>query len=132
MRREVWEYLRGGTHRVIREWLQDSRVSVKDRAKLDFSLERLRTLDFALVSTKLLAGPLRGGTKLYKLRVRCQNRELRPYLCRGPVGEPLDYTLLQGAIEVEDRRIEPANAEDRAGEHREALLRNPKWRELYE
>ena len=132
MNREVWEFLRDGKHRVIREWLDDNSVSPKERAKLDFCLERLRTLDFALVSTKLLAGPLRGGTKLYKLRVRCQNRELRPFLCRGPVGPPLDYTLLQGAIEVGDHRLDPPNAEDRAVQNREALSRNQKWRELYE
>jgi hypothetical protein len=131
MDREVWEFLRDGTHRVIREWVDDCKISVQDRAKLDFCLERLRTLDFALISTKMLAGPLRGGTKLYKLRVRCQNRELRPFLCRGPIGEPLDYTLLQGAIEVGDHRTDPPNAEDRAGRNREALILNPKWRELY-
>ena len=50
-------------------------------------------------------------------------------LCRGPVGEPLDYTLLQGAIEVSDR-LNPPNAEDRAGHNREILIRNPEWREL--
>ena len=79
MNREVWEFLREGKHRVIREWLDDRNISAKDRAKLDFCLERLRTLDFALVSNKLLTGPLRGGTKLYKLRVRCQDKEFRPF-----------------------------------------------------
>jgi hypothetical protein len=131
MNREVWEFLREGKQRVIREWLDESKISARDRAKLDFSLERLRTLDFALVGTKLLAGPLRGGTKLYKLRVRCESRELRPMLCRGPVGAPLDYTLLQGAIEVDNHRLQPTNAEDRAGQNRELLIKNPKWRELY-
>jgi hypothetical protein len=131
MKREVWEFLREGKHPVVREWLETCRISPKDRAKLDFCLERLRTLDFALVSSKLMAGPLRGGTKLYKLRVRCQNRELRPYLCRGPFGEN-EYTLLQGAIEVGDSRLDPANAEERAVHNREVLLRNPIWRQLYE
>jgi hypothetical protein len=131
MNHEVWEFLRDGKHHVIQEWLKDSTVSSRDRAKLDFCLERLRTLDLGLISTKMLAGPLRGGTKLYKLRIRCQNRELRPLLCRGPVGEPDDYTLLQGAIEVGDHRTNPPNAEDRAAQNRETLIRNPKWRELY-
>ena len=131
MNREVWEFLRDGKHRVIREWLEDGKFSAKDRAKLDFCLERLRTLDFALVSNKLLAGPLRGGTKLYKLRVRCQDKELRPFLCRGPVGDPLDYTLLQGAIEAGEHRFNPTNAEERALQNRETLIRNPNWRELY-
>jgi hypothetical protein len=54
MDREVWEFLRDGKHKVIREWLGTCRISAQERAKLDFCLERLRTLDFALVSNKLL------------------------------------------------------------------------------
>ena len=132
MKREVWEFLRDGKHRVIRDWLNHVKIPVKDRAKFDFCLERLRSLDFALISTKLIAGPLRGGTKLYKLRCRCRSHELRPFLCRGPVGDPLDYTLLQGAIEVAMHRLDPSNAEDRAAWNRDALIHNPKWRELFQ
>lgn len=96
---------------------------------MDVALNHLRTLDLALVSPKLMAGPLR-GTKLYKLRLRCQNRELRPLLCRGPIGERLDYTLLLGAIEVGDR-LKPHDAEGRAAENRRLLMENPGWRERY-
>ena len=129
MNREIWEFLAKGTHPVIRQWLADEGISSRERAKLDVSLERLRTLDFALVSTRLLAGPLR-GTKVYKLRLRCENRELRPMLCRGPVGSPRDYTLLQGAIETGDR-MKPPDAQDRADGNRKVLVENPHWRELY-
>jgi len=83
-----------------------------------------------LSQQQAVAGPLRGGTKLYKLRVRRQNRELRPHLCRGPFADH-EYTLLQGAIEVGDRRLDPPNAEDRAIHNREMLIRNPNWREPY-
>ncbi len=131
MNREVWEFLREGSHRVIGEWFDHANISMQERAKLDSCLDRLRSLDFALVSHKLLAGPLKGGMKLYKLRLRCQNRELRPFLCRGPVGDPNGYTLLQGAIEVGKHRLEPTNAEDQAAVHRGDLIKNPKWRELY-
>ena len=58
MNREIWEFLAQGTHRVIRHWLEQEGISSRDRAKLDVSLERLRTLDFGLVSRRLLAGPL--------------------------------------------------------------------------
>jgi len=129
--REVWEYMREGQHRVIREWVTDFDISVREQAKLDVCVDRLRTLDFALVSKKLLAGPLRGGEKLYKLRVRCENRELRPFLCRGPVGSGHDYTFLQGAIEVDSHRLNPSNAETRASEHRGLLIQNPRWRGVY-
>lgn len=129
MNREIWEFLAKGTHPVIRQWLEEEGLSSRDRAKLDVSIERLRTLDFALVSRRLLAGPLR-GTKVYKLRLRCENRELRPMLCRGPVGSPQDYTLLQGAIEAGDR-MKPPDAQDRADGNRKVLIENPHWRELY-
>ena len=119
----------GGSRRVMRAWIDKERISVRERAKLDVSLDRLRTLDFALVSKKLMAGPLR-GTKVYKLRLRCENRELRPMLCRGPVGSPLDYTLLEGAIEV-GLGLRPPDAEQRADENRVILIERPQWREIY-
>ena len=129
MNREIWEFLAGGSRRVMRAWIDKERISVRERAKLDVSLDRLRTLDFALVSKKLMAGPLR-GTKVYKLRLRCENRELRPMLCRGPVGSPLDYTLLEGAIEV-GLGLRPPDAEQRADENRVILIERPQWREIY-
>lgn len=130
MNREVWEFLEYGRSRVIQLWLDEENISPEDRAKLDSYVNQLRTLDFGLViGRKLLAGPLR-GTKVYKLRVRCRNRELRPMLCRGPVGPALDYTLLQGALEVGDR-LRPHDADGRANHHRKTLMENPDWRELY-
>jgi hypothetical protein len=129
MNREIWEFLAGGSRRVMRAWIDKERISARERAKLDASLERLRTLDFALVSKKLMAGPLK-GTKVYKLRLRCENRELRPMLCRGPVGSPLDYTLLEGAIEAGDQ-LKPPDAEQRADENRVTLIERPQWREIY-
>lgn len=129
MKREIWEFLVNGQHHVIRKWLDDEDISARDRAKLDFSLNRLRTLDFALVSNKLMAGPLK-GSKVYKLRLRCENRELRPMLCRGPVESPLDYTLLHGALEI-GNSLRPSDAIDRADRNRKTLIAKPKWRELY-
>ena len=116
-----------GNDRVIQQWFRDESISKRDQAKLDVALNRLRTLDFQLISGHLLAGPLRGGSKLYKLRLRCENRELRPMLCRGPIAPAEDYTLLVGALEV-GGRLRPPNAETRAATHREELLVNPHWR----
>jgi hypothetical protein len=130
MNREIWEFMAGGRDRVIRAWFQEEKLTPQEQAKMDVSINFLRTLDFGLVSHKLLAGPLRGGTKLYKLRVRCRDRELRPYLCRGPIGERDDYTFLQGAIEI-GRGMRPHNAEDRAAANRALLLENHTWRGRY-
>ena len=130
MSAEIWEFMVGGQHRVMRQWFEKECLSAQERAKLDKAVERLRTLDFALISHKLLAGPLRGGTKLYKLRVRCGSHELRPLLCRGPIGDPRDYTFLLGAIE-DGPRLRPRDAEDRALENKGDLLQNHNWRARY-
>jgi len=118
-----------GRDPIIRRWLRDETISPKEQAKLDLALNRMRTLDFQLISSTLLAGPLRGRSKLYKLRIRCQNRELRPLLCRGPITPPEDFTLLLGAIET-GGKLRPADAEARAAVHREELIANPGWRSL--
>ena len=115
-----------GTDPVIQRWFDEIRISPKERAKFDRELNRLRTLDFDLIK-KLLAGPLKGFGNLYKLRIRCETRELRPMLCRGPFGPNGDYTLLFGAREVGDKLV-PGNAENRACANREHLMRNPTHR----
>ena len=131
MTREVWEFMSDGKHHVIRKWLKEETISSKDQARLDLTLDRLRTLDVALISHKLMAGPLR-GSKVYKLRLRCENKELRPMLCRGPgqVGPPTDYTLLLGAREAGDR-LYPADAPAQADKNRITLIANRTWRERY-
>jgi hypothetical protein len=127
MNREIWEFLAGGDP-VIKKWLENRRLSARDQAKLDLFVDRLRTLDFHLVSSKWMA--LVGG-KIYKLRLRCEDRELRPMLCRGPLREsPLDYTLLEGAVEV-GGHLEPRDARERADKNRSDLIQNPKLRRLY-
>lgn len=127
MNREIWEFLLSGDP-VIKTWLRDRHISSRDQAKLDLFLDRLRTLDFSLVNSKWLA--LAGG-KIYKLRLRCENRELRPMLCRGPLPEaPQDYTLLEGALEV-GGKLDPKDARERADKNRSDLIDNPKLRRFY-
>jgi hypothetical protein len=126
MNREIWEFLVKGNDGVIQRWFRDETISKREQAKLDVALNRLRTLDLQLIGGKLLAGPLH-GSKIYKLRLRCENRELRPMLCRGPIAPAEEYTLLQGALEVGDK-LKPHDAVDRAASHREELLANPDWR----
>ena len=129
MNRDIWEFLPDARHGVIREWLRDKNISVRDQAKLDLAVDRLRTLDFGLNSTKLVAGPLK-GSKVFKLRLRCENRELRPMLCRGPL-EPLgDCTLLLGAIE-RDGKLDPADAVQRAEGNRRKLKEDRSLRARY-
>ena len=128
MNRTIWEFLANGKEHVMRNWMHENKISVGERAKLDHALHRLRTLDRELLSHKLLA-PL--GDRILKLRLRCENRELRPMLCRGPVGDPLDYTLLLGAMEVGDRLV-PHDAKAQADANRIVLKKDhPTWRQIF-
>ena len=118
-----------GKDPVIAKWLKTENIAPRDRAKLDFALSRLRTLDNGVFIPKLLA-PV--GDKILKLRLRCANRELRPMLCRGPepACDPLDYTLLQGAIEI-GGDLDPKNAKELAETHRTELQENPTWKRKF-
>lgn len=129
MNREIWEFYVNGQYGVIERWLKTEKISVKERAKLDAALSRLRTLDRSLIQSTLLA-PI-AGTKVHKLRLRCENRELRPHLCYGPVGNLLDLTFLIGAIEQGDKP-RPPDPELKADANRKVLLRNPTWRNLFQ
>ncbi len=93
------------------------------------ALARLRTLDAGVFVPKLLA-PV--GGKILKLRLRCENREFRPVLCRGPepACDPLDYTLLRGALEI-GGNLHPGDAKDQADANRSDLLRNRKWKQKF-
>ena len=129
MERRIWEFLAVGHTPVIREWFVEKNISKQDRAKLDYVLGRLRSLDRGVFLPKLLA-PV--GEKILKLRLRCENRELRPMLCRGPepACDPWDFTLLQGAIET-GGDLYPGNAAVTARENREVLVRNPTWKRIF-
>jgi hypothetical protein len=129
MLRHVWEFLARGKDPVIETWLHRENISKRDRAKLDLALARLRTLDAGVFVPKLLA-PI--GDKVLKLRLRCENRELRPMLCRGPepACDPLDYTLLAGAIEI-GGDLDPSDAKEQAETNRATLTENPKWKRMF-
>jgi hypothetical protein len=52
---------------------------------------------------------------------------IRLMLCRGPINMDGEFTLLFGAFE-RDRRLVPANAEDRAEINRTEVIKNPSQR----
>ena len=73
----------------------------------------------------LIAGPLKGGGNLYKLKAKgdCQ---LRPHLCTGPKNHGDEYTLLCGAVE-KDGKLDPFNVAERAVKNREQLTPERKY-----
>jgi hypothetical protein len=71
---------------------------------------------------QLLAGPIFGH--IYKLKVK-GNVQLRPMLCKGPVDNDEEFTLLLGAIEIGDQLD---HSPEEAAQIREIIIANPFWR----
>ena len=81
-------------------------------------------MDFELaINTKLLAGP--SHTHVYKLVIH-GDVMLRPMLCKGPINNDTEYTLLRGAVEIGGEL--PNGAPEQAEEHREIIISNPNRR----
>jgi len=123
---KLWDFLTDRGRNVILEWVKDDKISVRDRARLNQKLERLCQMDFdAAIHTKLLAGPIAKTKHVYKLRIH-GDVMLRPLLCRGPINNTAEYTLLAGAVEIGDKL--PDAAVNAAAENRNTVIGNPERR----
>src|SRR4030095_12441565 len=76
-----------------------------DRARLSQKLGMLQKLGPDL-PPQLLAGPIKGN--IYKMRINGRVA-MRPLLCKGPINNDAEFTLLMGATE-RDRQWQPRNA----------------------
>ena len=95
----LFDYVTDRGRNDILEWT--ARLQKPDRAKLEQKLARLVQISHDLAkNTHLLAGPVHES--IWKLRVNASIM-LRPHLCKGPVDNHAEYTLLIGAVEVGDR-----------------------------
>lgn len=123
--KSLWDFVRPNGRNHITEWARGERLSPKDRAALNHRLLMLVSMDYELaVGTKVLNGPLRGSKGIYKVKAFA-DRAMRPMLCRGPMHPVYEYTILEGAIEVEMGKLRPKDAESRAAANRTELERNP-------
>lgn len=79
----------------------------RDRGKLS---QKLRMLEIAGpdLPPQLLAGPISYYAHIYKMRIN-GDVALRPLLCKGPISNDEEFTLLKGAIE-KDRQWVPFDA----------------------
>jgi hypothetical protein len=124
----LWDFLTPRGENVILRWVEDERLTVRDRAALNQKLDRLSQIPFALaIGTKLLAGPI--WKHIYKLVIHADVM-LRPMLCRGPIDKEREYTLLIGAIETGGKL--PRGAKEKAQENREAVISDPSRRRRHE
>ena len=120
---EIYEFLDRRGCGVVSEWP----LEIRDRARLEEKLGRLRQADFDLL-TGLIAGA--GVAKIFKLQVNGAVA-LRPMLCRGPFNMRGEVTLLVPATE-RDRKLVPGDAPRMAVERRQELLDDRTRRRLYD
>lgn len=75
---------------------------------------------------QLLAGPIKHYAHIYKMKINGQVA-LRPLLCRGPIRNDEEFTMLKGATEV-GWKWNPSNAPVIATERRQEVMDNPSHR----
>ncbi len=92
-----------------------------DLARLSRKLKMLEDTGPDL-PTGLLAGPIKGHAHIYKLKINGRVA-LRPLLCKGPMYNNIEFTLLMGAFE-RGRKWAPANAPTTAENRRNEVISN--------
>lgn len=114
----LYDYLNGAGKNEFAAWTRA--LQKRERIKLAFKLDMLEQVGPNL-PPQLLAGPI--CDHIYKLKVQGAVK-LRPLLCKGPVDNEGEFTLLIGAKEVQGE-LKPNGVENRAGENRQEIIANP-------
>ena len=114
----LYDYLDADGYNVIKGWTQA--LGKRERIKLNQKLDMLEN-NGPNLPPQLLAGPVSGH--IYKLKVQ-GNPKLRPLLCKGPLDNNREFTLLLGAFEIQGRLV-PKNALVEATNNRQAIIDNP-------
>lgn len=120
----VYVYLKGERRdNVIREWLEEEKVSVKQIAAFQDKIDTLEQAGPEMVPGFITETPV--AKDIYKMKIKGNKgmKQLRPMCCRGPFGDN-EYTILAGAIE-KDGKLVPSDVKERAQENRRLLLEDP-------
>jgi|SRR5208282_938958 len=117
---KLYDYLDAAGNNDFAGWSRG--LQSPDLAKLNRKLKMLADNGPDL-GPKLLAGPLKGYAHIYKIRVNGRVA-LRPLLCKGPIDNDHEFTLLQGAFEHDWEWI-PTNARKTAVDRRQEVINDP-------
>jgi hypothetical protein len=123
----IYEFLDGRGQGVLETWIVHERLHKEAQARLKQKLDLLAVSGPEL-PPKLLVSL---GRSLYKLRVKGPKIQLRPILCRGPVDNDREFTILFGAVERGGRLI-PRDAIEAAEKNKRLLVIDPSRRRIYE
>jgi hypothetical protein len=124
MRWKVYCFLSQRGRNVIREWLDEEKVSVQQRADFQLKIQLLEQGGPDLVPGFISETPV--APDIYKAKIKGNKGkvQLRPMLCKGPFDMRREFTFLIGAIE-KDRVLVPKNCKEKAQENRSILIACP-------
>ena len=117
----LFDFLDDRGRNIISEWTRE--LQKPERARLDQKLDMLQQVGNEL-PPKLLADS--GVRHIKKLRINGRVA-LRPMLCKGPIENDQEFTLLCGAQE-RDRRLIPPDAVQQAALNRHIVIEDPERR----
>jgi hypothetical protein len=117
----LYDYVDARGRNDFKAWTEG--LQKRDLAKLNQKLDMLRKEP--RLPPGLLAGPLE-GRPIYKLRINGQVA-FRPMLCKGPIDNDKEFTLLLGAHE-QNRVLVPEDAVARAAIRRGEVIADPERR----
>jgi hypothetical protein len=120
----VYCFLSSGGRNVIREWLDQERVSLAQRAEFQVKITLLQNGGPEMVPGFITETPV--AKDIYKAKIKGNKGkvQLRPMLCKGPFAMDEEFTFLCGAIE-KDRKLVPKDCKEKAQRHREILIAEP-------
>ena len=120
---ELYDYLTASGDNDFKGWSKD--LQKPDLARLNRKLKMLED-NGPNLGPGLLAGPIKGYAHIYKLKMT-SSVALRPLLCKGPIDNDKEFTLLKGAFEI-GSAWEPPNARADAVNRREIVKNSPSRR----
>ncbi len=116
----LYDHIDAAGRNVFKIWFGSQEKT--DRAKINMKLDLLQTVGTEL-PPKLLSHS--GSPHILKLRLIGKGKiQLRPMLCKGPVNNDQEFTLLRGAIE-KGFKLQPPDADDDAEKIRQEVKLNP-------
>lgn len=120
----VYCFLSSSSRNVIREWLDQERISVAQRADFQMKINLFESGGPEVVPGFITDTPV--SRDIYKAKIKGNKGrvQLRPMLCKGPFAMDEEITFLCGAIE-RDGVLDPKDCKLRAQERRKTLLAEP-------
>jgi hypothetical protein len=107
----------------IADWMR--KQEKRQRGQVNLKLDMLQKYGDDVGSNVLL----RMSATIFKLKGKTKGVQLRPMLCKGPVHDQKEFTILIGAVEV-DWELRPADIVERAEERREEVIANESERRV--